>query len=79
MRIYSKKKTMKIFFGITEMQMTLTLCLLHRRLKLYEAKWSKYPNYKSELVSHLNFDDSEIFDTQTWTPKQRLVKIKIDV
>ena len=26
---------------------------------------------KSELVSHLNIDNSEIFSTQTWTPKQR--------
>ena len=37
----------------------------------YINKLSKYPNYKSELVSHLNIDKSEIFDTQAWTPKQR--------
>ena len=37
----------------------------------YKAKWSKYPDHKSELVRHLNIDSSEKFDTQTWTPKQR--------
>ena len=25
-----------------------------------EVKWSKYPNHKSDLVRHLNIDDSEI-------------------
>ena len=32
----------------------------------YRPKWSKYP-----IVSHLNIDNSEIFDAQTWSPKQR--------
>ena len=36
-----------------------------------KAKLSKYQSHKSEIVSHLNIDISEIFDTQTWTPKQR--------
>ena len=36
-----------------------------------KAKWSKYPNHKSELVSHLNIVTSEIFDAQTRTLKQR--------
>ena len=31
----------------------------------YQAKWSKYQNHKSELVSHLNIDSSEIFGTKT--------------
>ena len=37
---------------------------------LSEVKWSKYTNYKSELVCHLNIGDSKIFDTHTGTPKQ---------
>ena len=37
----------------------------------HNAKWSRNPNHKFELVSHLNIDNSEIFETQTWTPKQR--------
>ena len=36
-----------------------------------KAKWSKYLNYKSELLSHSNIDNTEIFDTQTWTQKRR--------
>ena len=31
----------------------------------FKAKWSKYPNHKSELVRQFNIDNSEIFDTQT--------------
>ena len=45
-------------------------CIWHNMLS-YINKWSKYPTHKSELVSHLNVDNSEIFDTHTWTPKQR--------
>ena len=37
-----------------------------------QAKWSKYPNHKSRLISLLNIDNSDIFDTnQTWAPKQK--------
>ena len=46
-------------------------CQFRMIIIFYQAKWSKYPNHKSELVSHLNIDNSEKFDTQTWTPKQR--------
>ena len=28
-----------------------------------------------QIVSHLNTDNSEFFDTQTWTPKQRCDKV----
>ena len=45
------------------------ICIVKKCLK---AKLSKYPSHKSELVSHLNIDNSEIFDTQPWTaPKDR--------
>ena len=30
---------------------------------------------KSELVSHLNIDNSEVFDTQTWAQKQRCAQV----
>ena len=36
-----------------------------------EAKCLEYPNHKSKRESHLNIDNSEIFDTQIWTPNQR--------
>ena len=38
---------------------------------LIKAKLLKYANHKSELISHLNIDNSEIFKIHTWTPKQR--------
>ena len=47
------------------------LIIVSFNLYITKAKWSKYPNYKFELISHLKIDNSEIFDTQTWTPKQR--------
>ena len=39
--------------------------------KVKKAKWSKYPNDKPKLESHLNINNSEIFDTQAWTQKQK--------
>ena len=47
------------------------ICIMVIQFVIYKAKWSKYPNHKSELVSHLDIDNFEIFDTQTWTRKQR--------
>ena len=41
------------------------------------AKCSKYPNHKSELISHLNIDSYEIFDTQTWTQKYCIMQVCI--
>ena len=41
---------------------TYVLALTVTELK--EAKWSKYPNHKSELVSHLNIDNPKIFDNR---------------
>ena len=38
---------------------------------LYKAKWSKYPSHSSKLGSHLNIDNSEIFNTKTCLLKQR--------
>ena len=36
------------------------------------GKQFRRPNGQSaQIISHLNIDSSEIFDTQTWTPKQR--------
>ena len=35
--------------------------------RLLKAGSSKYPNHTTELVSHLNIDNSKIFDTQTST------------
>ena len=44
-----------------------------------KSKWSKYLNHKSKLVSHLNIDNSEVFDTQTWTLKQRCDQVPKDI
>lgn len=30
----------------------------------HKAKWSEYPNHKSELKHHFNIDNSEIFVTR---------------
>ena len=51
-----------------------TLMMIATGLKgvvIGKAKWFKYPNHKFKIVCHLNMDNSEIFDTLTYTPKQR--------
>ena len=47
------------------------------KINLKEFRVVKDPNHKSELVSHLNIDISEIFDTQTWTPKHRCDQVLV--
>ena len=42
----------------------VTYVLVLTVTELKEAKWSKYPNHKSELVSHLNIDNPKIFDNR---------------
>ena len=38
---------------------------------IIQGKWSKYQIHKSKPVSPLNIDNSEIFDAQIWTTKER--------
>ena len=46
-------------------QKIITKGLCFRKLSHTKIKLPKYPNQKSELVSHLNIDNFEIFDTLT--------------